>query len=548
MKRWLVLSLLLVPMLAVAADFWDGNAALQRGDADFESGLNVTSNAFPAGTQITILNEDTGKTVTATVTGRIEGQSDILVLLSPKTAQALGVSQGSLGRVRVTVPAGSNSMISRRPTDQTLSNDPDVNPAAGASPELPASQSQPPVQVAQAPTTTDQSTASEQPSATDQADQQPASTDQATSTEQPAATDQATSTEQPAATDQATSTEQQAATDQAAQQQPASTDQATSTEQPAATDQAAQQQTTQQQGTATAQAPAGNPDDAAILSDAKARIPQKQVFQPPREDQKFVYRPKAGTPAASQATAQVAAGGATVTSVDGEPGVKPGPTASASLPLADVAAPEESRPQEVESEAAQAPEASATAQAALPSPDVEQPAAVAGEPVQTEVTAPQTLPPAPGPAPAVALTPPETPAPASATQATQAATTPAATSPASTGTTAAAATTPGSTTPAATVASATAQQGRTAAAVIASVPKTGKGTYYLQLAAFGTEQNARDLATKLGATYPALVVAPASAGATVYRVVIGPLNRAESGTLLLWFRYRGYPDAFLKQE
>ena len=138
MKRWLVLSLLLVPMLAVAADFWDGNAALQRGDADFESGLNVTSNAFPAGTQITILNEDTGKTVTATVTGRIEGQSDILVLLSPKTAQALGVSQGSLGRVRVTVPAGSNSMISRRPTDQTLSSDPDVNPAAGAAPELPA--------------------------------------------------------------------------------------------------------------------------------------------------------------------------------------------------------------------------------------------------------------------------------------------------------------------------------------------------------------------------------------------------------------------------
>ncbi|HTO20859.1 MAG TPA: SPOR domain-containing protein, partial [Spirochaetia bacterium] len=366
-----------------------------------------------------------------------------------------------------------------------------------------------------------QSTASEQPSATDQADQQPAATDQATSTEQPASTDQATSTEQPA-----------------------STDQATSTEQPAATDQAAQQQTTQQQGTATAQAPAGNPDDAAILSDAKARIPQKQVFQPPREDQKFVYRPKA-TPAASQATAQVAAGGATVTSVDGEPGVKPGPTASASLPLADVAAPEESRPQEVESEAAQAPGTSATAQASLPSPDVEQPAAVAGEPVQTEVTAPQTLPPTPGPAPAVALTPPEAPAAASATQA---ATTPAATSPASTGTTAAAATSPGSTTPAATVASATAQQGRTAAAVIASVPKTGRGTYYLQLAAFGTEQNARDLATKLGATYPALVVAPASAGATVYRVVIGPLNRAESGTLLLWFRYRGYPDAFLKQE
>ena len=45
-----------------------------------------------------------------------------------------------------------------------------------------------------------------------------------------------------------------------------------------------------------------------------------------------------------------------------------------------------------------------------------------------------------------------------------------------------------------------------------------------------------------------VVVAPAGVGSSVYRVVIGPLNRAESGTLLLWFRYRGYPDAFLKQE
>ena len=31
-------------------------------------------------------------------------------------------------------------------------------------------------------------------------------------------------------------------------------------------------------------------------------------------------------------------------------------------------------------------------------------------------------------------------------------------------------------------------------------------------------------------------------------MVIGPLNGAESGTLLTWFRYRGFPDAFLKQE
>ena len=72
MKRWIVLSLLLVPLLASAAGFWDGNAALQRGDASFESGLFATSNSFPAGTQVTIQNQDTGVTTTATITGRIE--------------------------------------------------------------------------------------------------------------------------------------------------------------------------------------------------------------------------------------------------------------------------------------------------------------------------------------------------------------------------------------------------------------------------------------------------------------------------------------------
>ena len=130
MKRWIVLSLLLVPLLASAAGFWDGNAALQRGDAGFESGLYAASNSFPPGTQITIQNQDTGKTVTATITGRIEGQSDILVLLSPKTADALGLPQGTLGRVRVTVPTRADSTASAQAGDQTVSSDPDINPAA----------------------------------------------------------------------------------------------------------------------------------------------------------------------------------------------------------------------------------------------------------------------------------------------------------------------------------------------------------------------------------------------------------------------------------
>jgi len=487
MKPWIVLSLLLVPFFASAADFWDGNAALQRGDATFESGLYATSNSFPAGTQITILNEDTGKTVTATVTGRIEGQSDILVLLSPKTAQALGLSQGTLGRVRVTIPPRSDTTASTQTGDQTVSRDPDVNPAAGTGSEQAA-----------APSSTDSSTqvaqtpADEQQTAEQQTAEQPA-------TEQPT-TEQQTA-EQPAA--------EQPTTEQQTAEQPA-------TEQPTTEQQTAEQPATEQPSEKDAEA-------AAILSDAESRSPQKQVFQPPREDQKFVYHPPAATQQA--ATTQAATGEPTITSVYGEPGVTPPASASQSMALADVAAPEESRPQEIVSESTAAPApASEAPQVALAAPEVAPEAAgVAAEPVQTEVTGPAAVPPAAGPKPLVALAPPETPAPAR-------------TSPASSAATAAAS------------AASAAQAAQPAAASVAAAKPAVKGAFYLQLAAFGTEQTARDLAAKLAQTYPALVLAPAGAGSSVYKVVIGPLNRAESGTLLLWFRYRGYPDAFLKQE
>jgi cell division septation protein DedD len=152
-------------------------------------------------------------------------------------------------------------------------------------------------------------------------------------------------------------------------------------------------------------------------------------------------------------------------------------------------------------------------------------------PVQTEVTGPAAVPPAGHGAAQIALLPPEAPAPA---QSTRTATSPAATTTAK----------PPAAPPVPTAAAAAAP-----VQTASSLPRTGAaGSYFLQLGAYGTEKTARDLAAKLAATYPALVLAPPSAGSPVFKVVIGPLNRAESGTLLTWFRYRGFPDAFLKQE
>ena len=456
MMRWIVLAMLLVPLAAFAADFWDGNAALQRGDADFESGLNVASNSFPPGTKITIQNQDTGRTVTATVTGRIEGQSDILLLMSPKTAAALGVGQGTLGRVRVTEPPHTD-LAAAQPGNQTVSRDPDVNPDA-APPSAEAAQ------LAQAP-------------------------ENAAAAAAPAAGGEAPAGEQPAAGGQPSETGEQAqapttSPDQLAQAGPAA-DQAGATP-PAAS-------------SATA-------DDAAILSQAESRNPQKEMFQPPREDQKFVYHPEApaqtGTPAAPQPSA-------TVASVS-EPGLTPPAPPQSNLPLADVVAPEESRPEEIVGTGTAVPGPAPAPLAALAAPEVSPESSAAPGPVQAEVSGPPATPPAASSS-SVALAPPE--APSTETR------------------------------PAATPA-----QKPSAVAATASRPRTGADTYYLQLAAYGSEKGARDLAAKLAPTYPALVLAPTSPGGSIYKVVIGPLNRAESGTLLTWFRYRGFPDAFLKQE
>jgi cell division septation protein DedD len=81
---------------------------------------------------------------------------------------------------------------------------------------------------------------------------------------------------------------------------------------------------------------------------------------------------------------------------------------------------------------------------------------------------------------------------------------------------------------------------------VLDLPGKGAFTWYLQLAAYANEVLARDTAARLSSTYPVLVLAPQSGAKALYRVFIGPLNRAESGTLLTYFRYRGFPDAFVR--
>jgi hypothetical protein len=458
MKRWIGCALLLVPLLLGAADFWDGNAALQRGDATFEGGAFAASNSFPQDTRILITNLETGKTTEATVTRRITSQSDILVLLSPTAAKAIGVAQGSMASVRVTVVPPPETPGAAQPGEQIYSADPDVNPGAAYG--------GPTEQAAEAPQETPADTGAA-PADTViaglPADESAPATEPAVEPAVEPATEPSTEPAQTVETAPPTDTQQVEVTPPVQETTP----QATADELKRA-------------------------EDAAIIADAQARAPQKQLFLPPREDPKFAYHPPVEQPVEQPAA------GAKITSVTGET-TPPAPAASENGPLAEAAAPGEAVPQEIVGVAARPPQKAAAAAANGHLPEAPRPV----EPRQAETRTAEVVTP-------VAAPPEKQPVKQPVAQVRQPEKPPVA---------------------------------------AAALPRSGKpGTYFLQLAAYGSEKGAQDLAATLTPTYPTLVVAPQGSGTPVYRVVIGPLNRAESGTLLTWFRYRGFPDAFLKQQ
>ena len=443
MKRWIVVFLLMVPLLASAESYWEGNAALQRGDTAFESGLYAASNSFPPDTQLTVTNLETGRSTSATVSGRIEGQSDILILLSPKAADAIGLASGSIARVRITVTqmaptAGASA------AERPYNPDTDVNPAAAYE-----GKSNTPAEVAQ----------------------------------QPAASEQQSTT----------AAGQQEASGQAA-------------------------------------------EDAQILSEAQSRSPQKQLFLPPREDQKFALNQQpAQTGTQPVETSQAPVSPTTETPAAGQPEVSGGTGAPSAqtpeVPLAQAQPQSPATPEEAAGSPAQPQQGEAGAQLALPE--------TGGQaPVQTETSKAASAPASATGGEKLALQAPESP-PEQASQA-----------------------------PAAIVPTVKQQQAQGAAnppenpkaienqpgqvQVVSTLPrlkgKRNAATFYVQVGAYATQEVAQSLAVSLVKIYPVVLLTPASSEKQMYKVLVGPLNRAESGTLLPVFKFRGFRDAFVRRE
>lgn len=74
-----------------------------------------------------------------------------------------------------------------------------------------------------------------------------------------------------------------------------------------------------------------------------------------------------------------------------------------------------------------------------------------------------------------------------------------------------------------------------------------KGKYYVQIGAYANGKNPVEAElARVGPAYPRAVQNGGSEEKPLYRVLIGPVERTESGSLLQHFRESGWYDAFLR--
>jgi hypothetical protein len=419
-----------------AEETWEGNAAVIRRGVFELPGLYAASDSFPKNSLILVENIQTGEQVEVTILERINGSGNVFLLLSEQAAKRIGLSSDEVLPVRARVKMSPAVGALGLPDDLTENPDPDVNPAA-AVPETAA----PATRVAE----------------TSIAEASPA---------------EAAVAEAPPA--------EAAAAEPEPEPEP---------EPPAAS-------TAVEAVVAAAPEEDLSPEEQR-LEEVSSRLPQKQVYMPPREDEIYLAAEPEPEPE-PEPPAIVAA----------EPEPEPEPEPEAELSLA-AAADTEMEEQELElpgleqiepretrgMEARPAPRGEVvsgpTAMPALPAETVEEePAEVVEEAAPEEFQLAELVPPAA-----------EEPAPA----------------PEETG-------------------------------LLPLVESLPPSSYFLQLAAFSGRQRAEKLVADLEPVYTVAVLPVMRQNRRLYKVLIGPLNQEESGTLLYRFRSLGYKDAFITQS
>jgi rare lipoprotein A (peptidoglycan hydrolase) len=457
-----VIILCLCTLGAYGQQSWQGTAAVARSGEFVAPGMVAASNAFPENTTILVRNAQSGQSVQVTVTQRIQGTSSVFMLLSEEAGKQIGLTGSQLIRVQASVVSTLGADISDSLREEAYSRDPDLNPPMSVTEEQLLSS---PVAAPEA----EEVAAVEEPSAETAAEPVEA--------EEPSEPESVVAEEQPAEIAQ------------------------TGAETPAAAE--------------------PTPEEKR-LQEVSDRIPQKQLYMPPRQQEVYALAPEpsqleepereigAAEPIAEEAT-QVEEQPPAEVIVEEPPEV----AAEVEEPEEAIEVVEEGPPRvsmlgpEVEE---------VPLEVALPGPEATEPEKPSPE--GTRLPAPEEQPP-------LAVAPEEPPtgefeglAPAEEVVEPVVEEQPAEEEVAA------------------------AEAAPEEATVLSELLPSR--TYFVQLGAYSTRTSAENLAGDLTKSYSVTILPADSGGRRFYKVLVGPLNVDESGTLLYQFRSLGFKDAFIQ--
>ncbi|MDA8410828.1 MAG: hypothetical protein M0001_10585 [Treponema sp.] len=527
--RSLVLSIVVLVALSAFAATWEGTAVVGVASDFPDNGLTAACNSFPKDSTIELRNLENGKLVRVVISGGLDNPG-VFIILSPLAASELGMKPGATSRIRATVVPVS-SLPSPDTATASRSLDPDFNPALLATADAGT----------QATTPADAGTQATTPAAA------PASTAGSVVPAVIPATGQAPSdASQPSPTDAgaAASPGPAPAADATAPTEAGQTS-APGTDMASGATTSASGATTSASGATT---PAG-PDTATVIG-GDTPVPISGAAPPPPAN-----LPQASEPSLPPSETGTVLGG-------DQPTAPPAPVPSGNLADATPATPPAPLAGAPETAASNATAANA---AGGPAPATAAPATAAPETAATATTPPAETSPATA-LPATAPPPPEAAAapapsgggseqvlslePASARPPPQPASQP------ETGASTTAPSTPEatpSTSPAAPASAAPAAASGTAApAPLASrhpipIETLEKGSYYLQVGVFGSDQGLVDAASRLDLSWPIASEKIAGPKGDQYRLLVGPVLRDDSGLYIIRLKSLGYRDAFVRK-
>ncbi|MDR2068990.1 MAG: SPOR domain-containing protein [Spirochaetaceae bacterium] len=107
----MTIGVMVASVFFVSASIWEGAAVVAPGNELPHEGYFVATNSFPPNTVVYMTNLDSGKTVQAVITAPLDSPV-LLAMLSRDAAQAMGIQDQSITRVRIIRP-GESAIASR---------------------------------------------------------------------------------------------------------------------------------------------------------------------------------------------------------------------------------------------------------------------------------------------------------------------------------------------------------------------------------------------------------------------------------------------------